>query len=151
MLKPHTHMNKHHLSLKELSNIEEMLLHIELIKQLDPWLTPELYWEYLAQMIPNNYGQIAVFEADKCIGISGYWIGTKLYSGRYIEMDNVVVDESARSKGVGKLLVDAIVQKGKEHNCKLAMLDAYVDNKDAHRFYFREGFIIKGFHFIKKL
>ena len=31
------------------------------------------------------------------------------------------------------------------------MLDAYVENFKAHKFYYREGFIARGFHYLKKL
>lgn len=141
--------NKYKLS--ELTSIEQMLDQHELIVQLNPKLDKEHYAELLKDMIPHNYHQLAVFEGDKCIGLSGYWIATKIYSGKYLEMDNVVVDESARSKGIGKLLVDAIIKIGKEQNCKVIMLDAYLENKGAHRFYEREGFTAKGYHFIRKL
>lgn len=137
--------------LKELHTAEEMLACYALIQQLDPWLSVEKYEERLKAMIPNQYFQIAVFEGERCVGISGIWIGTKIYSSKYLEMDNVVVDEAYRSKGIGKLLVDAATAKAKAAGCRTMMLDAYVENHAAHKFYFREGFVVKGFHFIKKL
>ncbi len=137
--------------IKELHTLEEMLPHYPLIKQLDPWLSPEKYEVRLKEMIPANYFQLAVFDGERCVGLSGIWIATKIYSSKYIEMDNVVVDEAYRSKGIGKLLVDATMALGKAKGCKTAMLDAYVENQSAHKFYFREGFVVKGFHFIKKI
>jgi hypothetical protein len=35
--------------------------------------------------------------------------------------------------------------------CKTAMLDAYIGNEAGHRFYEREGFSKRGFHFLKTL
>ena len=136
---------------KTLHTAEEMLQHISIIQQLEISLTVEEYETMLPEMLSNGYGQIAIFDADKCIGISGYWINTKLYSGKYLEMDNVVIDENYRSKGIGKLLCDWCINKAKEENCKKVMLDAYLENEKAHKFYEREGFTKRGYHFIKAI
>lgn len=136
---------------KELVTIDEMVNQISVIQELDPHLTIHEYEMMLNEMLANGYGQIGVFENEKCIAISGFWINTKLYSGKYLEMDNVVVLPEYRSKGVGKILSDWCINKAKENNCKRLMLDAYLENKKAHSFYEREGFTKRGFHFIKDL
>ncbi len=136
---------------KELTTITEMIEHLSIIQQLQPSLTLEAYKKMLQDMLPNGYAQAAIFDADKCIGISGYWINTKLYSGKYLEMDNVVIDEKYRSKGIGKLLCDWCINKAKQENCKNVMLDAYLENEKAHRFYEREGFTKRGYHFLKSI
>lgn len=141
----------HPYTFKELLTTTEMLSYISIVQQLQFSLTLEEYKILLPEMLKNGYGQVAVFDNDKCIGISGYWIGTKLYSGKYLEMDNVVIDENYRSKGIGKLLCDWCINKAKENNCKKVMLDAYLENEKAHKFYEREGFIKRGYHFIKTI
>ena len=143
-------MNSFHL--KELYTTEEMLQHISVIRELSgPGLTEESYRTSLNEMIPLAYGQIAVFNANKCIAISGFWINTKLYSGKYLEMDNVIVLPEYRSKGIGKLLCEWCIQKAKDNNCKHVMLDAYLENEKAHTFYEREGFFKRGYHFLRKI
>ncbi len=79
-----------------------MLANIELIRRLTPTLTLAAYESMLADMIPHNYYQVAAYEDDVCLAVSGYWIGTKIYSGKYLEIDNFVVAEQHRSKGIGK-------------------------------------------------
>lgn len=129
-----------------------MLQHISVIRELaGPTLTEEHYQKDLEAMIPVGYSQVAVFDGDNCIGISGFWINTKLYSGKYLEMDNVVVLPEYRSKGIGKLLCDWCEVKAKENDCKVLMLDAYLENEKAHRFYEREGFFKRGYHFLKHI
>ena len=68
-----------------------------------------------------------------------------------MEIDNLVIDEKYRSAGIGKSLCDWMVKTAKQEGCETAMLDAYVENSAAHRFYYREGYIARGFHFIKKI
>ena len=101
-------------------------------------------------MVPHNYIQIAVFENDICVGITGCWSATKLWTGKYIEIDNFIVHPEHRSKGIGKLLTDYIEQKP---NLKVAaiVLDAFTGNFAAHRFYYNQGYGPKGFHFVKIL
>ena len=135
----------------ELITIQEMLLQIEIIKFLYPAITLEKYESFLNEMISHNYKQIAIFEHDICIGLTGYWIGTKLWSGKYIEIDNFIVHEDHRQKGVGKLLTDYITELAKKNDCSIVVLDAFTQNFKAHRFYYNQGFSPKGFHFVKTI
>ena len=82
--------------------------------------------------------------------ISGYWIGHKLYCGKYLEVDNFVVDDAHRSSGVGEHLLNWMTEEAKREGCELMMLDAYVENFKAHRFYYRQGFHARGFHYLRK-
>ncbi len=139
------------MEIRELKTIDEMISHLSVMQELYPTLTEIQYYEMLSEMIPNNYGQIAVFEHEKCVGISGYWIGTKLWCGKYLELDNVIVSKEYRSKGVGKILSDFLDNKAHLNNCTIQVLDAYSTNFKAHRFYYNQGFSPKGFHFVKIL
>ena len=49
------------------------------------------------------------------------------------------------------MLVDWILEKGRSEGCQVLMLDAYVQNTNAHRFYYREGYTITGFHMTRAL
>lgn len=139
------------MEIKELTTVEEMMAQIETMKHLYPKLTPEKYQLYLQEMIPHNYKQVAVFEAEACVGISGYWTGTKLWCGKYIELDNFIVHPDHRSKGIGKIITDYIDAKAEEIGCTNIVLDAFTTNFAAHRFYYNQGFGPKGFHFVKIL
>jgi ribosomal protein S18 acetylase RimI-like enzyme len=135
----------------ELTTIDEMREQFSLIQQLYPDYTLEKYENLLAAMIPNNYKQIIVVENGITIGLAGFWIGTKLWSGKYLEMDNVVVHEDFRSKGIGSIMTNYLNQKAIDEDCKMIVLDAFSTNFGAHKFYMNHGFVPKGFHFIKFL
>lgn len=139
------------LKIVELTTKEEMLAQIEVIRHLYPKFTLEKYEAYLTEMIPHNYKQLAVFEDGVCVGITGFWTGVKLWSGKYIEIDNFVVHPDHRSKGIGKMMTDYIDQKANESNCTMIVLDAFTGNFTAHRFYYNQGYVPKGFHFLKIL
>ena len=137
------------LLLKELTTKQGMLSNIELMRFLYPTFTVEKYDAYLTEKIPHNYKQIAVFEQDVCVGISGLWSGTKLWSGKYMEIDNFIVHPDHRKKGVGKMMTDYVDAKAKETGCTMIVLDAFTENFTAHRFYYNQGYVPKGFHFLK--
>lgn len=139
------------LQIEELSTKQEMLDQFEVMQHLYTKFTLEKYDSYLTEMIPHNYKQIAVFEHGICIGISGLWSGTKLWSGKYLEIDNFIVHPDHRKKGVGKMMTDYIDAKAKETGCTMIVLDAFTGNFAAHRFYYNQGYAPKGFHFLKIL
>ena len=128
-----------------------MLAQHALIQLLNPQMSAERYRQLLTHMLANGYRMVGAFEGETCLGLSGFWINAKLYSGKYLEVDNFVVAEGHRSAGVGKLLADWMEQEARRRQCDTIMLDAYVTNSAAHRFYFREGYHIKSYHFFKSL
>lgn len=139
------------LTVRELVDKQEMINNISVLQVLYPSLTLAEYDAELDQMLPHNYGQVGVFDCENCLGISGFWIGTKLWCGKYLELDNIVVIEKHRSQGIGKLIFDFLHKKAIEHNCTMLSLDSYTSNFKAHKFFYNEGYSPKGFHFINIL
>jgi len=136
---------------RELVDKAEMLEQLSVLNELYPKLTLEEYSVELDEMLPHRYGQVAVFDENECIAISGFWIGNKLWVGKYLELDNIIVREKYRSQGVGKLMFDFLEKKAKEQQCNMLSLDSYTNNFNAHKFFYNEGFAPRGFHFIKLL
>lgn len=131
---------------------------LPLIQQLNSTLTRERYLALLPTMVQHGYRMVCVWEnkntlgdPNACIGLSGIWTGAKLYSGSYLEMDNVVIDSTWRGKQVGAQLLNFIEALALEEGIEMIMLDAYRENIPAHRFYEKHGFIKRGFHFLKPI
>ena len=135
----------------ELTTIEEMVEQIEIIRHLYPNISEEKYKTFLQAMVPHNYTQVAIFENEVCVGLTGLWYGIKLWSGKYMEIDNFIVHPEHRSKGIGKLLTDYVNQKATDLDCTMIVLYAYTQNITAHRFYYNQGYNPRGFHFVKTL
>ncbi|MBC7525243.1 MAG: GNAT family N-acetyltransferase [Flavobacterium sp.] len=141
----------HNLKIIELTTIKEMLEQIEIIRFLYPSMPVDRYESFLTDMIPKNYKQVVVFENNECVGLSGFWFGTKLWTGKYLEIDNFIVHPNYREKGIGKILTQYIDEKAKELNCTCVVLDAFTGNFVAHKFYYNQGYVPRGFHFIKTI
>jgi len=139
------------MELRELITKEEMLDNFDLLTEVYPNITPEEYSNELDIMLPHNYGQVGVFEGNICIGMTGYWIGSKLWCGKYMELDNVVISQQHRSKGIGEKLFTHMEKMAEERGCNMLALDSYTDNFPAHKFFYKQGYVPRGFHFINVL
>ena len=139
------------MKIQELDLISEMLLQFKMIQLLYPTIKIETYETYLNDMLPHNYKQLAIFEGEKCVGITGFWFGTKLWTGKYLEIDNFVTHTEHRKRGIAKLMTDYLAVKAKNLDCTCIVLDAFTGNFEAHRFYYNQGYEPKGFHFIKTI
>lgn len=128
-----------------------MLENFPLIQEMYPTITREKYSQELDVMIPLNYGQVAIYDGNVCAGLTGYWIGSKLWCGKYMELDNVIVSSNYRRKGIGQQLFEYMETKAKALECTILALDSYTDNFDAHRFFYEQKYIPRGFHFINVL
>jgi ribosomal protein S18 acetylase RimI-like enzyme len=99
----------------------------------------------------SHYELIGAFVSEKLVGVAGAWIATKIWCGRYLEIDNLVVDTAKRSAGIGGQLIRHLEEVARERECKIVVLDSYTSNHPSHRLYHRLGFEIWGFHFIKPI
>ena len=139
------------MKLQEFTTIPEMLAQFDMIRFLYPKMEIATYERYLQDMIGHNYKQLAVFEGDTCVGITGFWFGTKLWTGKYLEIDNFVTHPEHRKKGIAKLMTDYLSEKANQLDCTCIVLDAFTGNFEAHRFYYNQGYVPRGFHFIKTI
>jgi GNAT superfamily N-acetyltransferase len=138
------------LVIRELT-VEEFPLILPLIEQHNSKLDPAELRHRLEGMIPRGYRCIAAFMEDRMVGVAGFWVSARFYSGEYMDVDNVFVLPELRSAGIGWRMMDWLHEKAQELRCKVVMLDSYTTYVDAHRFYLRLGYEILGYHFIKRL
>ncbi len=99
----------------------------------------------------DSYRCFGLLEDSKVIGISSGWITHKLYSGRQIEVDNVIIDPSIQSKGYGRIFFQKIEEWAINNGCKTIELNTYITNSRSHKFYFNLGYSIVAYHFQKKI
>ena len=98
----------------------------------------------------NNYVCLGAFVNEQLIGVSSGWITVRLYSGKQLEVDNVIIDPSLQSSGLGAQFLELLEDWASENGCKTVELNTYVQNGRSHKFYFKQGYEILGFHFQKK-
>ena len=92
-------------------------------------------------MLIDGYGEKPIFdllvaEADqKIAGIAIYFIKYSTWKGKCLYLDDIVVQESLRGKGIGKQLFDAVVAEAKLCNCQQLQWQVLNWNEPAINFY----------------
>ena len=130
----------------------------------DTWLAlSEKVHRQLRPLLPSDYegkmrkifsdgGRMSVAVCDgQVTGVAVYRIYENTADGLMMYVDDLVTDESRRSMGAGKALLDHLKKVALENGCDHIKLDSGTQRRQAHKFYFREGLTIVAFHFLKAL
>ena len=133
--------------------IESKNIHsiIPLLQLLNQNISGEVLKERLDEMITQNYHCVGVFDKEKLMGICGLWILTKYYVGKHMELDNVIILPEYQSQNIGHELMNWVNTFAKEQGCVANELNCYIGNKEAHKFWEKEGYDVIALHFQKKL
>ena len=79
----------------------------DLLTQLNPETPAAIIGERLRTLLADHshYQLFGAFSGGQLAGVAGAWIATKIWCGRYLEIDNLVVASGQRSAGIGSLLI----------------------------------------------
>lgn len=133
-------------------NKEDILDVIPLLKIINTKTPLNILKERVLEMskLPH-YECAGLYIEDKLMGITGLWYTTRHYIGKSVEPDHVIIHESLRNKGLGKLFFNWIDNHVKKRGCEAIELNTFVNNTKSQKFYYNEGYQIYGFHFLKVL
>ena len=109
------------------------------------------FGQLIEQMLGDGYRCAGAYDGDELIAICGFWMRSQFFCGRHIEPDNLVLKNSYRSQGIGRMLIDWVEHFGKEEGCETGWLKTYVGNTDSHKFYYNAGYKMVGLGFMKEL
>ncbi|WP_018410989.1 GNAT family N-acetyltransferase [Methyloversatilis thermotolerans] len=117
-------------------------------------LRPDLPADYAGLMrdIVDDGGEVAVaVSAAEVLGVTVFRCYRNTSSGLHFYVDDLVTAPRARSRGVGKTLLDWLMNEAQTRGASRLRLDSATHRFDAHRFYHREGMHIACFHFSRDL
>ena len=117
-------------------------------------LRPQLPADYAAAMarVFLSGGRLIVATQDEAIvGLAVWRLLENTMFGRFLYVDDLVTDTKLRSRGVGKALLSRCEAIAVELGCREFVLDSGVQRAQTHRFYFREGLVVRAFNFGKTL
>ncbi|QDX80163.1 GNAT family N-acetyltransferase [Denitratisoma sp. DHT3] len=112
---------------------------------------PGDYAERLCRVFGGGGRMVVAAEGDAVRGLALWRLVENTYEGRRLYVDDLVTDADYRSRGVGHGLLAYLEGRARALDCDVLSLDSGTQRHDAHRFYFREGFVIPSFCFRKNL
>jgi len=115
---------------------------LELVKELALFeRAPEEVTNTLAMMEEDGFGAKPVYgffvaeENGVILGLSLYYWRYSTWKGKRLYLEDIIVTESERGQGIGKLLFDRTMEKALEENCTGMMWQVLDWNEPAIAFY----------------
>ena len=95
------------------------------------------------ELISNERGSLVIAEEEgKILGMASVSFNLALrYNGEYSHLEELVVDQDARGKNVGGLLIEETLRQAKNRGCKEFGLYLLESTKHNQPFYEKYGFV----------
>lgn len=125
---------------------------LPLMRQLRPHLMEANdFVARIARMRQQSYRLLAGMHANQAVALAGYRFQENLIYGRFLYVDDLIVDGTRRGGRWGARLLHALDAIAREAGCARLVLDTGLANSLAQRFYFRQGLLSSALHFSKNL
>ena len=116
-------------------------------RQLRPHLAGD-YAAIMAGIFADGGEMIAAVDATgEVLGVAVYRCFRNTFSGIRFYVDDLIVDATRRSAGVGKTMISWLRHEASRRGATVLELESGTQRTQAHKFYFREGFVINAFSF----
>jgi ribosomal protein S18 acetylase RimI-like enzyme len=139
----------------KLQELDDPLLRragFELMRELRPHLTDETaFGEQIARQYTHGYRLLGAYIGERIVGLIGYREMENLLYGRFVYVDDLVIDTGERQRGLGAFLITAARNDATRLGCQHLVLDTGLHMALAQRFYFRQGLLARGMHFVQAL
>ena len=119
---------------------------LELVKELAEFeRAPHEVTNTLSLMEEDGFGKNCVFgffvaeENGRILGLSLYYWRYSTWKGKRLYLEDIIVTENERGRGLGKLLFDRTMEKSLEANCTGMMWQVLDWNEPAINFYKKYG------------
>lgn len=125
---------------------------LALMRVLRPHLgDPQRYVAQLQRQMRQGYRLLGAFEQGQLVGLAGYRETENLLYGRFVYVDDLVIEPGLQRGGLGGRLLDAVRERARQGGCAHFVLDTGLHMPLAQRFYFRQGLLARGMHFSQRL
>ena len=125
----------------------------DIMKELRPHLTDAAaFREQMRRQREESYRLLAACDREGAIlGLAGYRTQTNTLYGRFVYVDDLVVTSRLQRGGIGAGLLDRVREIARHSRCAHFVLDTGLHMALAQRFYYRNGLLAKGMHFVEPL
>lgn len=136
----------------EITELSELKKVFPLLKELRPHLSIDEYMNiYQEARSEGGYTLVGAVENSEFIALMGYRILHDFVRGRHLYIDDLVVSETIRSKGIGAALLKHAEKIAAEKNCKVLRLCTGIENTRGAQFYENNLWSKRAFAYTKKI
>lgn len=140
------------VQIKHIENDIELEASFPVMQELRPHLDDlAAYIVRINHQRTQGYRLLAAWRDGVIVGLAGYRQIDNLIYSRFVYVDDLVVTATLHRSGVGERLLQAARQQAIALNCKHFVLDTGLHMALAQRFYFRQGLLARGMHFVEPL
>ena len=125
---------------------EDVPVMFELIKELALYENaPEQVTNTVEQMYIDGFGENPIFGSivaefeGKVVGLSLYYYRYSTWKGKRLYLEDLIVSEKMRGKGLGEKLLEATIEQAKKTSCTGVMWQVLDWNEPAINFYKKFG------------
>ncbi|MBB6003108.1 GNAT family N-acetyltransferase [Arcicella rosea] len=125
---------------------EDVPVMFELIKELALYeKAPEQVTNTVEQMYVDGFGDNPIFGsivaevAGEVLGLALYYYRYSTWKGKRLYLEDLIVSEKMRGKGLGEKLLEATIQQAKDDACTGVMWQVLDWNEPAINFYKKFG------------
>ncbi len=117
---------------------------LQLIRELAEFeRAPQEVEVTLEELEKDSFGQKPIFEffvaedteKDKVVGLALYFYSYSTWKGKCIYLEDLIVTEAYRGQGIGKQLLERVIQKAKEEDARRVVWQVLDWNTPAIEFY----------------
>lgn len=139
------------IEFRELTTTADLGGGYKVLRELRTNLSFERFLElHNAAARADAYKLLGAFEAGPCIALMGYRVLFDFVHGKHVYVDDLVVTERCRSRGVGAALLREAETVAQRMNCDGLRLCTGIENEAGKRFYEREGWELRSVAYKKK-
>jgi GNAT superfamily N-acetyltransferase len=135
------------MTIQNATSDEEIAACFPVLRQLRPHLTEETFVARIRELMSGGYRLAYLLAEGGAAAVAGYRIEDKLSTGTFLFVDDLVSDESSRSKGHGARMLTWLREQARAAGCRSLQLDTGIQRKDAQRFYQREGMRLSSYRY----
>jgi hypothetical protein len=123
----------------------------DVMQELRPHIQQKTFLPTIRHMEKEGYKLVFINHNKKVVAVAGYRISTNLFIGKNLYVDDLVTTCGHRSKGYGEHLINWLRGEAIKAKCNVYHLDSSTHRDQAHKFYFKQEFIIASYHFSQSL
>lgn len=139
-------------ALRHLETPEDLRACLPLMRELRPHLSDaDDFIQRIGRMQQESYRLLAAVQDGQAVALAGYRYQENLIYGRFMYVDDLVVQDTQRGSRWGARLISALDELARGAGCDKLVLDTGMGNALAQRFYFRQGLLTSAIRFSKPL